>query len=468
MPDRPPWEDYQQDDTPPWGAEAASKAEGIGPAPEFQQGIKLSSLIGPTGGETRLPISLSNIAESAPGIGSLLGMLGGGGFASAGTGAIGAGLGEIVRQRMRSAAGFAPATGAVQQLTGMDPKSGLAQAAGVGAEAAGGAIPGLLEGLLKPATTPLRESALRSYARILEPEATAGELGKTVETIRPAASELPLLPPVGARRSLESTAERQLSERGKAVGAIYNRSDPSSYHPAIDKLEQLARENIKYPVHEAPMLDEMGEVVTNELGDPVMETVPPVLKNRPLATAISERQRGLIQQQRAAENLQGSPTVKDVYETRRTTDDAILRSQSRAFGKKAAELKPNVQAMRAERQALSDTLHKTVPGGKEADALFAAWSKVKEGAEAADPSSFLARWTAARTIPGKAGTIVGSATGNPAFWRSLSATTKRGLANALDSGNASRLAQALRAARAATDEATSISRASGETPETDQ
>jgi hypothetical protein len=413
----------------PVGATAAlAGAEGISETPAFQRAPEAPKTL-PGVIPSALPVpSLEGLTEMIPGAASALASVLT--RSPAITAAAGSG-GEAVRMALRKLMGFAPATGLAQETLGLDPNSPEAMLTNLVTEGVGGgATEAASKFAAKSAAPALRRSAAKSYASIFGPKTEA--IHKEVAgKLEPILDDLP----VGSRTRINRVSGERAEQAGKRVGDIYNVDTPASFKPVRDKLDELATGQIRRPEHTIARVDpQTGQVEWID--------IPADIKNPKLHRALTSRADAMGKADKAATTSGVPTTLQDLFEARKAADE-MATEKTFALGKKSKDVLPAPRALKAERAAISKEMHDITgslpnkPGkGEVADAIYSAWKTVETGTKGTSGSgSFIERWILARALPGLYGTAAGAVAAKPAFWKSLSASAKLGISNALKTGD---------------------------------
>ncbi len=417
------------------GAAALKGAEGISETPLADRPMKLLPWLPEGAWNIELPSPIA-MAEMLPGAGSMAGAAIGG--PTLVPSMIGGMAGEGLRQVLRKAAGYAPATGNVQSMMKLDPNSPAAGAVGMLAEGATAAIPDFTKWMAP--TRGLREGSLKSYAKIL-PAQNAAERAANIETLRPIAEELPF----GTVSRIQNVATKKSDVTGKAVGDLYNVDVPASFKPALDELRELELKQVrgKAVVEGPPPKKGQGPGAPKTVKD---------IQDKALHKALKERADELDTAYTAeTQSPLGTSTVQKIFEARKTADTLAKRASDKAFGKGLKNYKqnPKTQAYTAERTKHSEVLHspdvweQQYPGqgadiAAKAEGLDARFSALQSlvGLKEAKTNDIINRWALSRSIPGRTGTMLGyAASAGATPIRAGLSKLKLELAKAIESGN---------------------------------
>jgi len=387
--------------------------------------------------------SILSLLEHAPGVMSAIGApvgfaaTGGNPYGGVAGASIGAGGGESIRQAVRKAAGYVPATGNVAEMMGLDPSSKAASVVGIGTEMALGAGgESIMNWLLKSAAPGLRERGRRMFASILDRSGSTEAVDKLATKLAPLEDILP----VGSRKRINRIATKNVGADAPLTKELdlHYADQPSSYVPASAELSRTADDLVMTPQHVAPSGLPGGT-----------QTVKPFIKDESLHAALKEEAERLGDAQRKAVSYNqfgtnvpaGSPavTLRDVRTMRKQLGKEA--SYAGAYNASPAE-SVKAEAKKDAQRALANVLHVdtgSVPGkpgrAEIVDKLWSGWKTVAEKSKGRDPSVLPIRWMTARLIPGAYGTLGGAAVSAPAFWASISAKTMNRMAKLIEAGS---------------------------------
>lgn len=341
----------------------------------------------------------------------------------------GAAAGEALRQLIRKSQGEPPATGFVQQATGLDPNSPEAMAAGVAAEAGGARLAQFI-GSLAPG---LRNRAIKWFVDIMNPRSLKEEQA-LMARLAPIAKDLP----VGTLAHIQGAAEPAAKAAGEAVGSVYASQAPISVLPAVSDLRDQALREVLRPAKKAVVKLPWPQAGTKTV------VTPPELLDEKFYGALRERMKDLLRRERAKPSL----SIEDVFKMRKEAGNAAKQAKAAIFEGGILKARPTggSRALKAEQAALSDILHAAVPGGAKADAIYSAWKTVADKTQGKDASVIPLRWFLSRMIPGTKGIAAGYIASKPAFWASYGSKALMRAARMLEAGNETGAIQLMRGA----------------------
>ena len=382
--------------------------------------------------------SPERMAEALPaGLATILGV--GSGFNPLAAG-LGGYIGEAMRDTTREKYGYPAGTGFLQEQLGLEPGSAEAILSGLVGETAMGAGGEAAMNWISKIIPGLKHSARREFAKTLRPDAEGSgkyTIEKLAEIIEPVEKNLP----VGTRGRMTRQAAEEAQAAGQRVRGIYDSSTPvpEGFDRAINRLEDRAKSvgEIRTPEHQTFDVDPItGRVDTERIA-------PDIVDEKSFRSYLNRANRlKEAAAKRKSFDISTTGTEKpfsshDVWRQRKQADIESLAFKKDAPGLTRAELlqTPELAALQDERQALRETLHEAIPEGKMADSVYHAYQTILERVPKEDASTFLQRWIAGKTVPGPAGTIIGTIAARPASARSLLSKTGMKIASALERGD---------------------------------